>query len=145
MKRRQFFRLGQFPPHTFGAIASKGGIFPEGWFASLSMTTLHVARFSLMVVNNLHVVGIPIAPDKADTPLIVDADAVLSFSVALEGLQMIARRRGQVAEFGGNIQLAQLALGHALESSKPFDPLPGMELLRLFGAKGLNLGYNAIR
>jgi hypothetical protein len=45
-----------------------------------------------MVIDNFHIKSVPIPPLKTNTPLIVNADAVLSFSVALERFQFIARR-----------------------------------------------------
>jgi hypothetical protein len=52
----------------------------------------------LMVVHNLNVVCIPRAPAKADSPLIVDANAVLSLSVSLELFQVISWRDSEVTE-----------------------------------------------
>jgi hypothetical protein len=45
-----------------------------------------------VVVDYLDVQRIAIFPAKADAPLIVDPDAVLSFSAASQGFQSIARR-----------------------------------------------------
>jgi hypothetical protein len=45
-----------------------------------------------VVVHNLNVESIPVTPQETDTPLVVDADAVLAFSVALQRFQMIAWR-----------------------------------------------------
>jgi hypothetical protein len=39
-----------------------------------------------MVVNNFYLEGIGLAPQEADAVLIVDADAVLAFTVLFEGL-----------------------------------------------------------
>jgi hypothetical protein len=36
-----------------------------------------------MIVRDLHVVGVAIPPDETDAPLVVDADAVLAFAVAV--------------------------------------------------------------
>jgi hypothetical protein len=36
----------------------------------------------LMVVDDLYIVGVAISPDEADAPLVVDADAILSGSIA---------------------------------------------------------------
>ena len=65
-----------------------------------------------MVIDNLHIVGIPVAPDKADAPLIVDANTVL------KRFQVISRGRGKVAKLRGNIQLPEFPLCHPLESPK---------------------------
>jgi hypothetical protein len=45
-----------------------------------------------VIVDNLDFMRVTIAPAQADPPLVVDADAVLSFSVAGQALQTIARR-----------------------------------------------------
>ena len=73
-----------------------------------------------MVIHDFHVVGIPIAPDKADATLIVDANVVLPFAVSVESFKTVPRRRRQVAEFSGNIQLAEFPLRPPLESPEPF-------------------------
>jgi hypothetical protein len=51
---------------------------------------------SLVVINYLDIrgAGFPLAPCETNSPLIVDADAVLSFSFALERLKAIARQSG---------------------------------------------------
>jgi hypothetical protein len=41
-------------------------------------------RSSLMIVNDLNIVGITAAPQEAYTPLVIDADTVLTFTVALQ-------------------------------------------------------------
>jgi hypothetical protein len=58
-----------------------------------------------VVIDNLHIVGIPVTPDKADAPLIIDANAVLPFSVAFKRFQVIARRGGKVAKFRSDVHL----------------------------------------
>jgi hypothetical protein len=50
-----------------------------------------------MIINNLNVKCIGPSPAKADPPLIVNADAVLSLSFSLEGLQVVSWRGSQVA------------------------------------------------
>jgi len=57
-----------------------------------------------VVVDDLDVEGIGGAPDKADAPLIVDADAVLASTIALERLESIAGRNAQVGEGVGRIE-----------------------------------------
>jgi len=44
------------------------------------------------MVHYFHSFGPSLCPTKADTPLVVDADAVLTFSVALESFQLVAWR-----------------------------------------------------
>jgi hypothetical protein len=47
--------------------------------------------------------------------LIVDANAVLPFSIALQGFQVIARRHSQTDQFSDRMQLQQLTSSHALD------------------------------
>ena len=70
--------------------------------------------------------------------MIVDANAVLPFSGSVESLEVISRRGRQVAEFGGNIQLAELPLRHAFDPANPFRAPPGMKLFRLPRPERLN-------
>ena len=52
----------------------------------------------LMVAGDLDIVGIAVAPHKADSVLVVDADSMLSGAVSLETLQRIAGENRQVAQ-----------------------------------------------
>ena len=51
-----------------------------------------------MIVGDLDVVGVALSPAKAHSPLIVDADAVLSVPLARELLQLIAWWNPQILE-----------------------------------------------
>jgi hypothetical protein len=72
----------------------------------------------LMVVNDLHIVRTPIAPYETETPLVVDANTVLAFSLAMQRLQAIPRRRCQVAKFCGAVQLAEFSARDLLDCLK---------------------------
>jgi hypothetical protein len=50
-----------------------------------------------MVVGNLNIEGVCIGPSKAESVLIVDSDAVLSFSFALQCFQLVTGDCGQIA------------------------------------------------
>jgi hypothetical protein len=65
-----------------------------------------------VVVNDFNVFGSMTGPAKADSPLVIDPDAVLPLSVAPQALQSIAGRHTQVIEAGGDLELPQLATGH---------------------------------
>jgi hypothetical protein len=77
-----------------------------------------------MVISDFDFVSIAVTPDKADAPLIVDANAELALAVAAECFQTIAWRRRQITKFDSNVQLAQLALQNTFNITKPFDVLP---------------------
>ena len=101
-----------------------------------------------MVVDDLHIVGISVTPDKADAPLIVDANAVLPSAVTFERFQVITRGRGQITKLRGNIQLPEFPLRHPLEGPKPLEAQPGMKQLGLFQPERLNHSpkeYNVYR
>ena len=51
-----------------------------------------------VVVDDLDVEGTGGAPDEADAPRVVDADAVLAGTIALERLEPIAGRNAEVGE-----------------------------------------------
>src|SRR5205823_2901485 len=61
-----------------------------------------------MVVGDLDIVGLAVRPSEAEAPLVVDADAVLPFTVASQLLQPVARRHAQVFQHFGGVQEQQL-------------------------------------
>ena len=69
-----------------------------------------------VVVDDLYVEGISGAPDEADAPLIVDADAVLASTIALERFEPIAGRNAQVGEGVGRIEDDEFPKGDALKA-----------------------------
>jgi hypothetical protein len=98
-----------------------------------------------MIVDDLNVVGVPLAPDEAEPPLVVDSDAALSLSVAVQCLQAISRRRNKVPQFRGAVQLPKLPPRDMLDglktpARKPMVKSPG------FGrAERLNHGMIVLR
>lgn len=48
-----------------------------------------------MIIRNFHLIRCIITPNKADAVLLIDADAMLSSTVATEQFQLIARRQSQ--------------------------------------------------
>src|SRR3546814_16789654 len=61
-----------------------------------------------MVVDDLYVFDAAVGPGEADPPLIVDTDAVLSRSVALQSFQPIARRCATVVEDASAMHVVEL-------------------------------------
>ena len=51
-----------------------------------------------MVVDYLHLMRVHAIPDKADTPSIIDANAMLALSIARKSLQTISGRHPQIIE-----------------------------------------------
>ena len=67
-----------------------------------------------MIIDNLHVVGISIPPLEANTPLVVDADAVLACTIVREFLQAICGWNPEILQRDSPIQHPQFSQGHLL-------------------------------
>jgi hypothetical protein len=80
-----------------------------------------------MVVHDLHSVRGIVAPNEADTPLIVDAYAVLSFAITGQRFEPIARRRRQIAETLRSLQHPQLTPRDSVDALEPTDPTTGRQ------------------
>jgi hypothetical protein len=61
--------------------------------------------YLLMVINNFHVgwAGCLFGPFKTDPPLVIDADAVLAFSVSFQGFKAVAGQYGKVSKHNGRL------------------------------------------
>jgi hypothetical protein len=68
----------------------------------------------LMVINNFHPIRVAVAPDEANPPLVIDANAVLADAAALQGFQPVARRRQQIAQCPRPVQVFQFSPGGIL-------------------------------
>jgi hypothetical protein len=77
-----------------------------------------------VIVNDFHVVGITVTPDKTKTPLIVNPDTMLPLAFAAQSFKMVPRRRGQIAQFRSAVQLKQFPASDPLHRSKPPTRLP---------------------
>jgi hypothetical protein len=67
-----------------------------------------------MIIHDFNVFGLVVRPFETDTPLIVDTNAILPGTIALQFLKVIARRGKQILQIFGIIQVEQLAAGGAL-------------------------------
>jgi hypothetical protein len=67
----------------------------------------------------LHVKRIAVAPNKTDTILIVDPNAVLALPIAFQGLQVVPRKNGQVTQKSCSVQLQELSLRSPCDLVKP--------------------------
>jgi hypothetical protein len=91
-----------------------------------------------VVVHDLDVVRITFTPQKADTPLIVDADTVLAIPVTVQRFEPIARRRRQVPQLRRAVQLPQLSSGYLLDGLKSPAAAAMKQPLGFLAAKRLN-------
>jgi len=62
-----------------------------------------------MVVGQFHIVSITVDEPKADAPLIVDSNGMLSLPLLLEFMKAVARRNLQVAQVGREVKVFELA------------------------------------
>jgi hypothetical protein len=75
-----------------------------------------------VIVHNLDIVSIAIAPDKTDSPMVIDADAMLALAMTRELFKAIAGRNAQILQRLRVVQHRELASGDsfdALETRKP--------------------------
>jgi hypothetical protein len=63
-----------------------------------------------VIVDEFHVPGATGAPGEADTPLIVDSDAVLAGAGAAQLLESVARRYPQVVDALGGVDESKLVV-----------------------------------
>jgi len=68
-----------------------------------------------MIVNYLDVEGIPVAPAKADPPLVIDPYAMLTTSIPRQLLEAIAWRKPKVTQSIRGVENRELALGKTLQ------------------------------
>jgi hypothetical protein len=52
--------------------------------------------FPSMIVNNFDLFSASIGPNETDTPLIIEADRVLPFTVSLQSFQPVTGRRVKI-------------------------------------------------
>lgn len=63
----------------------------------------------LVIIADLNVIGITIDKAKANTPLTIDRDGVLSLPVALECVQPISRGHREIIKGGCQVNVLQLS------------------------------------
>ena len=77
-----------------------------------------------VVVHDLDVLRFAVLPHEADPILVIDPDAVLPPPITAKGLEVIARKRAQVVESLGGVQLRQLALSDPSNVPEPTRRVP---------------------
>ena len=70
-----------------------------------------------MIVHNLHFVRVSVPPFEADSPLLVDADAVLPLSVPFQGFQPVSRWHPKILEANRSVQKLQFVERRLLDVS----------------------------
>ena len=71
-----------------------------------------------MVVNDFNLVGIPVTPLEANSPTLIDPDAVLSLPVSRQLLKSIARRNAEIGEAKCVIEHSEFSVSSLLDVSR---------------------------
>ncbi len=98
----------------------------------------------LVIVHNLDAVRIPVFPNKAEAPLVIDSYTMLPLSVAMQCFQTISWRGCQVAQLCGAVQLSKLSAGNLLYRRKAPAVLPLVKALSLRAAERLDHNKDCI-
>ena len=64
-----------------------------------------------MVIDDFDLVRVSVAPDEAQSPLVIDPDAVLPGPVTLQGFQTVTRWLPQILKDMGSREHVELAQG----------------------------------
>ena len=88
-----------------------------------------------MIVDNLDIVGVTVSPAKADSPLIVDANAVLPTTISSQLFQPIGRWDPEIIKRSRRIQHQQLSQRDSLDRREPLGVLSPENPLRLLAAE----------
>lgn len=71
-----------------------------------------------MIVGDFYVQSVSLLPSKADSPLIVDSNAMLSAPIASKHLESVPRRDSEVIEVAGPMQHNELSVRHGLNQTR---------------------------
>ena len=69
----------------------------------------------LVIVGDLDLESIALPPDEANSPLVIDPNAVLTLAVAREFLEVVSRRNIQICQAISCIQNPKFDVGPALD------------------------------
>jgi hypothetical protein len=93
-----------------------------------------------VIVHDFNLVRTVFTPDKANTPLVVDADAVLILALASERFELIARWNSQVGQHHRGVQLQQLAPRYPFDVPEPGYRPAAKKRFGIWAKEGMNHG-----
>jgi hypothetical protein len=99
-----------------GFMKSSRRISP-GWIGTSRFNGFIVISSALVIIHDLHVVRIAVAPDEADAPLVIDPDAVRPRAAAFQRFKLVSGRHAKIPQPLCPIQVQKLP------SRGPFDGL----------------------
>jgi hypothetical protein len=88
-----------------------------------------------MVVGDFDFMGISIPPNETDSPLVVDANAVLAGAAASQGFEPISGQGCEVLQRAGGVQHAKFPQGAALDGLPSPARFPPVQALGIRIAK----------
>jgi len=91
-----------------------------------------------VIVDDLYVRRTFCRPDEANSPLLVDADAVLPFAIILQRLKAVARGHLQIIKNRRPVQLCELSEGRAFNVHPALDALAFEEGFGVFALEVLD-------
>ena len=91
-----------------------------------------------MIVHDFDRVNVAVSTFKANTPLNVDANAVLPLPVPLQALQPVSRQIPERLQVGRGIQDVQFSQGGSLDRLEPAHRFPAEEALGVRAAERLD-------
>jgi len=80
-----------------------------------------------MIVYNLYLLCVACPPNEADSPLIIDPDAVLTFPISLQCFKSIRGRQTKIFQSDGSIYRIELHERALLNIGREFPREPPME------------------
>jgi hypothetical protein len=95
-----------------------------------------------MVIHDFDRIRSIVFPDKTNSPLVIDSNAVLALAVTTQAFQPVTRQPGQVSQTGGLIQPVQAAFRLCLDTVESSYPMAFIQLLRVLAFKSLALQNN---
>src|SRR5689334_13617564 len=92
--------------------------------------------FPLVIIHDLHCEGVPFAPRKTNTPLVIDADAVLALPITFKPLQSVSRQCRERCESRRGVEHVQFPKGLALNGLEPANGFSMEEALGISASEG---------
>ena len=94
-----------------------------------------------MVIHDCNSVRVAVLPYEANSPLLIDADAVLALPIAFQFFQVVARRHLQIGQRSRPVQVFELPPGRAVQFRaelirRTFPPESGLEASYRFVVEG---------
>src|ERR1019366_6869129 len=89
---------------------------------------------SLVIIDDLDALRRAVAPDEANSPLVVDPDTMLTLPVTAQGLKPVSWNRRHVLQLLGVVQHPKLPARHRSNVAQPAAPLAFKKQLGLLAA-----------